>query len=269
MLYRGIALSVAASDSGGGAGIQADLKTFAALKVFGMNVVVGLTAQNSLEVSGIHDTPQEMIALQFDALFSDFKIEAAKTGMLHSPEIIKTVASYFKKYRVKKIVIDPVMIAQSGSRLISEGAVNTLLKDLIPLATLVTPNAPEAESLSGEKVENIEDMKRAALSIAAHGCKAVLIKGGHLTGGDKVYDLLYTDNQFIVFEDEWINTQNTHGTGCTLSAAITAELAAGRDLKNAVEFARRYLRLALRYSFKPGHSYGPLGHAVDVPWLES
>ncbi|WP_127958246.1 bifunctional hydroxymethylpyrimidine kinase/phosphomethylpyrimidine kinase [Serratia microhaemolytica] len=267
MLYRGIALSVAASDSGGGAGIQADLKTFQALKVFGMNVVVGLTAQNSLSVTGIHDTPQQMIALQFDALFSDFEIPAAKTGMLHCPDTIITVAEHFKKHHVKQIVVDPVMIAQSGSQLISDGAVNTLLNELIPLATLVTPNAPEAATLTGQRVESVAEMKQAALAIAAHGCNAVLIKGGHLTHQQKVCDLLYLDGEFTLFEDEWINTQNTHGTGCTLSAAITAELAAGRDLKQAVHFARRYLRLALQHAFKPGHSHGPLGHAVDVPWL--
>ena len=267
MIYRGVALSVATSDSGGGAGIQADLKTFAALKVFGMNVITALTAQNSKQVTGIHDTPAEMINLQFDALFDDFKIDAVKTGMLHRPETILTVAKAFKKYDVANIVVDPVMIAQSGSRLVSNGAVEALLQELIPMAMLVTPNIPEAEALSGIKIDGIEGMKKAAVLIAQRGCKAVLVKGGHIIQGARVFDVLYLDGEFCIFEDEKIETENTHGTGCTLSSAIAAELAAGRGLRDAVDYGRRYLRLALAQSFRPGHSYGPLGHAVSVPWI--
>ena len=267
MIYRGLALSVAGSDSGGGAGIQADLKTFAALKVFGMNVVTALTAQNSLTVSGIQDTSVEMVKLQFDALFGDFQIDAVKTGMLSRAATISAVADALRRYEVSKIVVDPVMVAQSGSSLISSDATGAFLTELIPLALLVTPNIPEAEILGGIKIDGLEDMKKAAVLIAQRGCKAVLVKGGHLIRGTRVFDVLYLDGEFCIFEDEKIETENTHGTGCTLSSAVTAELAAGRDLRSAVDYGRRYLRLALTQSFRPGHSYGPLGHAVSVPWI--
>lgn len=267
-LYRGNAVSIAGSDSGGGAGIQADLKTMAALKVFGMTVITALTAQNSMEVTDILNVPPSMISAQMDALWSDFSVGAAKTGMLSVPDTIRAAAEGVKKWKVTKLVVDPVMIAQSGAALIADEAVEVLRRDLLPLTLLVTPNAPEAERLSGLPVSSTEDMEQAARAIADLGPKAVLVKGGHLLKGNTVTDLFYYDGEVTVFTEGRIYTRNTHGTGCTLSAAITAELASGAELPEAVKLGRRYLRMGLEAGFQPGKGWGPLGHAVTPPWLE-
>lgn len=269
-LYRGNALTIAGSDSGGGAGIQADIKTFAALRVFGMSVITAITAQNSLTVKEVHDVPPSTVAAQLDAVLSDFRIGAAKTGMLSRPETITVVCEALRNYQVSNLVVDPVMISQSGVSLISDPAIQALKEQLLPLALIVTPNMPEAEKLSGIEVHTTEDMERAARLISGLGPKAVLVKGGHMDvekSKDTVVDVLYCEGKTTVFEDPRIDTQNTHGTGCTLSAAIAAELSAGRELLEAVSLGRQYLRLALLHSFKPGHGWGPLGHAVTPEWI--
>ena len=266
MAYRGNVLTIAGSDSGGGAGIQADLKTFAALNVFGMSVVTALTAQNSLGVVDIMGATPEIVRLQMKAVFEDFRVDAVKTGMLANPAIVEIVAGEVAFYGVDRLVLDPVMVSQSGSRLIADEAVSVLAEKLIPKALLVTPNVPEAEVLSGLAIRDLSGMKEAARKIASLGCRGVLVKGGHLIEGDVVRDVLFWDGETTVFEDEKIQTEDTHGTGCTLSSAIAAELAAGRGLLEAVDYGRRYLRLALARSFRPGRSHGPLGHALPVPW---
>jgi len=266
-IYRGIALTVAGSDSGGGAGIQADLKTFAALRVFGMSVITAVTAQNSMGVRSIHNIPEGIIKDQLDSVLSDFETGAVKTGMLGLPGAIKTLCRALKEYSINKLVVDPVMIAQSGDSLIEEDAVSVMRDELLPLALLVTPNIPEAEILSGIKIHDAEGMEKAAELIADFGPGAVLVKGGHMKG-DEVKDLLYVNGRSELFVSQRIDTDNTHGTGCTLSSAITAELAAGCDLSGSVARGRKYLRLALENSFRPGHGYGPLGHAVRAEWIK-
>jgi hydroxymethylpyrimidine/phosphomethylpyrimidine kinase len=267
-LYRGIAVTLAGSDSGGGAGIQADLKTCAALKVFGMTVITALTAQNSTAVTDVLNVPPDMIRAQIDALWSDFPIGAAKTGMLSVPQTISTVVEGIRRWKVSNLVVDPVMVAQSGAPLIADDAVESLRRELLPLALLVTPNVPEAERLAKRPIRSIEEMEQAAHEIEVLGPKAVLVKGGHLLQENEVADVLLYQGKTTVFRDSRIFTNNTHGTGCTLSAAITAELASGADLFEAVSRARQYLRMGLEAGFRPGKGWGPLGHAVVPPWLE-
>lgn len=266
-IYRGIAVSIAGSDSGGGAGIQADLKTCAALRVFGMTVITALTAQNSREVSAVWDVPREMVRAQMDALWSDFTVGAAKTGMLSQPETIMEVASGVRRWGIENLVVDPVMIAQSGAALISGEAVEAMKKELLPLTLLLTPNIPEAEKLSGVEIKSLEDMEKAAAVLGQSGPRAVLLKGGHMLQPGTATDVFYYRGRTVRFTDPRIFTGNTHGTGCTLSAAVTAELAAGENLERAVERGRQYLRLALQASFRPGSGWGPLGHGVKAPWL--
>lgn len=266
-LYRGIALTVAGSDSGGGAGIQADIKTFAALRVFGTSVITALTAQNSLGVSAIYGIPKEMIRAQADAVCGDFSPSAAKTGMLGNRETIQQVAESIGG-RCSFLVVDPVMVATSGDSLLETDAEEILARVLVPLATLVTPNVPEAERLAGMTVRDLEGMIEAAGRISDMGARGVLVKGGHLEG-PVMRDVLLWEGRLRVFEEPRIPTRNTHGTGCTLSAAITAELAAGSGMETAVERARAYLRKALFSNFTGGKGRGCLGHAVSVPWLES
>lgn len=266
-LYRGIALTIAGSDSGGGAGIQADLKTFAALKVFGTSAITAITAQNSLGVQGVFDIPADMVAKQMESVLSDFPVMAAKTGMLSRADTIEAVASSLERFRLDALVVDPVMVAQSGDSLIAGDAVEALVEHLLPRALLVTPNVPEAERLSGLSIDGPEGMIEAARAIADLGPKAVLVKGGHLDG-DVMTDVLLFEGQITCFTSPRQDTTNTHGTGCTLSSAIAAELSTGRTLLKAVELGREYLQAALRFGFQPGRGYGPLGHAVTQPWVE-
>lgn len=268
-IYRGVAMSVAGSDSGGGAGIQADLKTFAALKVFGVTSITALTVQNSIGVTGIHPAPPEIIKAQILAVGTDFHLDAVKTGMLGSRGAIQAVAEGLAELGIKNIVADPVMVAQSGDSLIEEDAVEAVKNIIVPMAAIVTPNLPEAEKLTGMTINGVEEMKEAALKIADLGCGAVLIKGGHLKGEPEIItDVLYADGEFSLLQDKRINTSSNHGTGCTLSSAIAAELAAGCGLKEAVERGKRYLRAGLLYGVKAGHGAGCLGHAVTMPWIE-
>ncbi|MDO4560672.1 MAG: bifunctional hydroxymethylpyrimidine kinase/phosphomethylpyrimidine kinase [bacterium] len=268
-MYRGIAMTVAGSDSGGGAGIQADLKTFAALKVFGTTAITALTVQNSLGVTGIHNAPPEVIKAQILAVGKDFPIDAVKTGMLGNRETICAVAEGLSELKVKKIVVDPVMVAQSGDSLLAADAVEAVKSVIIPLALIVTPNLPEAEKLTGMTIRGVEEMKAAAWEIAKLGCGAVLVKGGHLAGEpETITDVLLADGKMSLLSDRRIDTTANHGTGCTLSSAIAAELAAGCGLEEAVTRARKYLRAGLLYGVTAGHGAGCLGHAVTMPWTE-
>ena len=251
-------LTIAGSDSGGGAGIQADLKTFAAFGVYGTSVITAVTAQNTLGVQGIYELPPEFVALQIDSVLTDIGADAVKTGMLPNSEIIEAVCEKIKQYRVEKLVVDPVMIATSGHRLINPEAQTILIGKLIQLAYLVTPNLSEAEVISGVKIETIEDMEAAAQKIKHKGAANVLVKGGHLCG-DAV-DVLFDGEKFTHYRSERLKSRNTHGTGCTFSAAITAELAKGNELKSAVKAAKKYITDAIRYSYRIGKGSGPVNH---------
>ena len=257
------ALTIAGSDSGGGAGIQADLKTFSALKCFGMSAITALTAQNTVEVSGIFPVPPEFTGLQIDAVFTDIGADAVKIGMLHSPEVIEIVAGRLKKYRCKSIVLDPVMVAKSGDKLLKDDAINTLKQKLIPLASIITPNLPEASVLLGRPVETTKHMHEACRDLALLGCDNVLLKGGHLTE-DRSVDFLYmkSNKDLIELDEERIATDNSHGTGCTISSAIAAYMARGYGIKSAVEKAKTYITGALKAGseYSTGHGHGPVHH---------
>jgi hydroxymethylpyrimidine/phosphomethylpyrimidine kinase len=254
------ALTIAGSDSGGGAGIQADLKTFTALKVFGMSVLTSITAQNTESVLGINDLPSDFVGLQIDAVMDDIGVDAAKTGMLSNAEIISVVAKKVKQYQIEKIVVDPVMRAKSGDALLRREAEKALVEELLPLAFIVTPNLPEAEALSGMKISSVEDMKEAAKKIKSFGPKYVLVKGGHLEWSKEAIDILYDGKEFYEFRAPRIETQNTHGTGCTYSAAICGSLAKGFDILESVKLAKEYVTGAIRKSFNLGTGHGPLNH---------
>ena len=217
-IYRGIAMSVAGSDSGGGAGIQADLKTFAALKVFGTTAITALTVQNSLGVTGIHNAPPEIIKAQMMAVGKDFPLDAVKTGMLGNRETISAVAEGLSELGIKKVVVDPVMVAQSGDSLLAADAVDAVKNIIVPMAMIVTPNLPEAEKLTGMKIDDVDGMAAAAREIKKLGCGAVLVKGGHLPGEpEMITDVLLADGEISLLRDRRINTTANHGTGCTLS----------------------------------------------------
>ena len=258
-------LTIAGSDSGGGAGIQADLKTFASLGVYGMSAITSITAQNTVGVQGIHDLPPEFVALQIDSVVSDIGVDAAKTGMLSSSAIIEIVASKVRKYKIPNLVIDPVMYAKSGDALFRPDARDTLIKKLLPLSTLITPNIPEAEFISSMKIKDVKDMKRASKRIKEKVGADVLIKGGHLEIASpsarndirRVIDILYTNGEFFIFESERIDTKNTHGTGCTYSAAIASELAKGYSLYDAVKSAKDFITEAIKNSIEIGKGRGP------------
>ena len=255
-------LTIAGSDSGGGAGIQADLKTFAALGCFGTTAITALTAQNTLGVRSIHAVPAQILADQVDAVAEDIGIDAVKIGMLHSAETVRTVATALRRHALRTVVLDPVMIATSGAVLIDQEAVAVLVYELFPLATLVTPNLDEAALLVGRPLATEADMEGAARQLLEMGANAVLVKGGHLAG-DTVSDLLLVRGE----APHWmrgprIATPNTHGTGCTLSSAIAAQLALGLPLREAVEAGRAFIRGALEAGagVRTGAGSGPLNH---------
>ena len=251
-------MTIAGSDSGGGAGIQADLKTFAAFGVYGTSVLTAITAQNTVGVTGVHEIPVDMVAAQIEAVLSDIGADAVKTGILSSSDIIETVARELKHFRVDRLVVDPVMVAKSGDRLLREDAVDALRISLIPSATVVTPNIPEAETLADMKIESEEDIRLAAGKILSMGAKAVVVKGGHLPGPP--IDLLYDGREFRQFDAPRIKTRNTHGTGCTFASAIAAGLAKKMDVVDAVATAKEYVTEAIRQSFEVGKGHGPLNH---------
>ena len=255
-------LSIAGSDSGGGAGIQADLKTFAALGCYGMTAITALTAQNTLGVSGIHGVPPEMLKAQLSAVLDDIGVDAVKIGMLHAPEIVRTVAWALRHYGVKQVVLDPVMVATSGDRLIAPDTVQVLVDELFPLAAVVTPNLDDAALLLGRPIADASELDAAARGLLALGAKAVLLKGGHLPG-DEVADLLVSgDRPALRLASPRIASRNTHGTGCTLSSAIAAYLALGDPLEQAVAKARSYILQAIAQGADvyTGAGHGPLNH---------
>lgn len=253
------ALTIAGSDSGGGAGLQADLKTFAAHGVFGLTAVTAVTAQNSIEVAAIHAVPAEIVARQIEVVVSDFGVGAAKTGMLLNAEIIETVAANIAALKVPNLLVDPVMIATSGDRLLSDDAVETLKTHLISLASVVTPNRPEAEILTGRAITSLSDARDAARRMHDLGPAAVIIKGGHLPGPE-VVDLLFDGHNLTEFRAPRVETDHSHGTGCTFGAAITAELALGHPLADATHRAKTYVEQCLRHPLPIGQGRGPLNH---------
>ena len=257
-----IAVTIAGSDSSGGAGIQADLKTFAALGVYGASVIAALTAQNTKGVTGIHDVPADFIAQQIDAVFSDLDVGAVKIGMLSQVAAIQAVAQGLSRHKAKNIVLDPVMVATSGDRLLTSEAVAVLRRDLIPYAIVVTPNLPEAAVLTGASIaRNEREMEVQAREILALGARNVLIKGGHSDGAESV-DLLIGQGEVVRLSAKRIATKNTHGSGCTLSSAIAAGLARGLDLITAVQEAKAYVTAAIAAADRLtiGHGHGPLNH---------
>ena len=264
-----IAVTIAGSDSGGGAGIQADLKTFAALGVYGASVITALTAQNTQGVAAIHDVPADFIAAQIDAVFSDLDIAAVKIGMLSQAAAIEAVARGLARHHAKNIVLDPVMVASSGDSLLARGAVDALRTLLIPRALIVTPNLPEAAALTGASpARNEAEMEIQAREILSLGARHVLIKGGHGEGDDSV-DLLIGEGEVVRLSAKRIATKNTHGTGCTLSAAIAAGLAKGRDVVTACQEAKAYVTGTIAHAdeLKIGHGPGPLNHFFEH-WRE-
>lgn len=259
-----IALTIAGSDSGGGAGIQADLKTFHQYGVFGTSVIVAVTAQNTRGVTGVHEIPGFMVTSQMQALADDLPPAAVKTGMLATPEAVELVAANITRFGFPRLVVDPVMVATSGDRLLSPDAERVIAQRLLPLATLVTPNLDEARLLLNTRIEGIDDMERAGHLLMALGAGGALIKGGHRDGDDpEVVDVLVTGDTVRHFRQPRIATTSTHGSGCTLSAAVAAGLAHGRDLLTAVEDAVGFVHRAIAAAPDLGHGHGPLNHFVS------
>lgn len=260
MTYR--TLTIAGSDSGGGAGIQADLKTFQELGTFGMSVITAITAQNTLGVHGVYPQSKEAIIAQLEAVLSDIGVDAVKTGMLFSSEIIEVVAQKLIEYKVEKIVIDPVMVAKGGQSLLQEKAIEAVRKHLLPLATVITPNVPEAEVIIGEKgISSLQDMEEAAREIHRLGAKNVVLKGGHLLGEEST-DVLFDGTSFTYLPAQRIQTKHTHGTGCTFAAAIAAGLAKGQSVLEATQIAKEFITCAIQHSFAIGQGIGPTNHGA-------
>lgn len=256
-------LIIAGSDSGGGAGIQGDIKTASALGVFATTAITALTAQNTQGVFGIHEVPTPFLRQQIELVLADIGTDAIKTGMLHSAEVIEAVVASISGSKAP-LVVDPVMIAKGGAPLLQAAAVEALKNRLIPLATVVTPNVPEAEALSGIRIHNTEDMEKAGRAILAMGCKAVLVKGGHLPGAE-ITDVLIQENSIKIYKNQRINTENTHGTGCTLASAIACGLAQHKPLETAVAEAQNYVQGAIKNAPKLGTGHGPLNHG----WMQA
>ena len=255
-------LTIAGSDSGGGAGIQADLKTITVLGGFGMSVLTALTAQNTTAVKGIHEVPLDFIALQIDAVAEDIGVDAAKTGMLLSADIVELVADKVKEHGIRNLVVDPVMVAKSGDALLLAEAREAVKKALIPLSRVVTPNVPEAEILAGLEISDRGDMQEAARIIHGLGAENVVVKGGHMPRSP--VDMLYDGRDFLDFEAVRYDTPHTHGTGCTFSAAIAAGLGHGHSVPEAVRQARSFIDLAIRHALPLGHGHGPTNHFAQI-----
>ena len=256
-----IALTIAGSDPTGGAGLQADLKTFAAHGVFGTSAITALTAQNTLGVQGLLETRPDFVAAQIDSIVRDIGADATKTGMIANAAIIEVVAAKVREYGLFPLVVDPVMVAKGGDPLLRAEARETLIKVLLPLATVLTPNIPEAEVLTGFSIASPEDARRAAREICRMGPKAVVVKGGHFEGEESA-DLLFDGEDFLVFPARRIESKNTHGTGCTFASAIAARLALGHTLREAVEGAKEYVRrlIAASVDLGLGKGHGPMNH---------
>jgi hydroxymethylpyrimidine/phosphomethylpyrimidine kinase len=257
------ALTIAGSDSGGGAGIQADLKTFSAFGAYGMSVLTAITAQNTVGVQGVETLMPAFIRLQFESVVSDIGVDALKTGMLGTAEVVAAVAAMIAQAGLTKLVVDPVMVAKSGDHLLAEDAVHALRTHLLPLALVITPNVPEAETLVGGPIRTPEEMREAARRLHALGPRWVVVKGGHM-GGEVVTDLLYDGTSFQSLDTPRIDTPHTHGTGCTFSAAMAACLAKGQSVPDAFAAAKRYTHAAIAAAPGLGHGHGPLNHLVRM-----
>ena len=255
-------LSIAGSDSGGGAGIQADLKTFAALGCYGMTAITALTAQNTVGVQGIHPVPAAFLKAQLQSVIEDIGVDAVKIGMLHAPEIVEVVAWAIDHYQLKNVVLDPVMVATSGDRLIASDTVQVLVRELFPRAALITPNLDEAALLLQQPITDAQELDAAAQALLAMGAQAVLLKGGHLPGDALVDVLLQPRQPLLRMGSARIPSRNVHGTGCSLSSAIAAHLALGQGLADAVQAARHFIRAAIAAgaAVKTGQGHGPLNH---------
>jgi hydroxymethylpyrimidine/phosphomethylpyrimidine kinase len=251
-------LTIAGSDCSGGAGIQADLKTFSAHGVYGMSVITAVTAQNTQGVFAVQDISGDVIAKQLEAIFDDIAVDGVKVGMVSQVQTIEVIAEQLRHYAPQTIVVDPVMVSKSGYHLLHPEAEVTLIKELLPLAMLVTPNIPEAEVMTKKSIQTLEQMEEAARTIYQMGPRNVLLKGGHLKG--EAVDILYDGQEANCFFSARIATKNTHGTGCTLSSAITANLALGYSLKEAVSLAKEYITIAIQHSFSIGKGVGPTHH---------
>ena len=252
------AMTIAGSDSGGGAGVQADLKTFAALGVYGASTLTAITAQNTVAVTAVHEIPTDVITAQIDAVLTDIGADAVKTGMLSSSDIIECVCEALEVHGVQRLVVDPVMIAKSGDALLREDAIGSLRTRLLPLAMVVTPNIPEAEALTETTIVSDADVRRAAEAIVGMGARSVVVKGGHREG--PATDLFYDGKEFKKFTAPRFDTVNTHGTGCTFASAVAAGLARGMMVTDAVALAKDYVTEGIRHSFSIGQGYGPLNH---------
>lgn len=258
----GTVLTIAGSDTIGGAGIQADIKTITMLGCYAMSAVTALTVQNTLGVTDVMDVPQAFLAAEIDAVFTDVMPDAVKIGMVSNTKSIQTIAERLRFYKPKYIVCDPVMVSTSGHALLQPDAVEALCSELLPLAAVITPNLPETAALLGKEVHHAEEMRDAAKALSAKYGTAVLVKGGHLT--ETAADILYSDGAFHIFETERIRTENTHGTGCTLSSAIASGLAKGLSLPDSIKAAKAYLTDALKTGFDLGHGNGPLLHNYRI-----
>ena len=255
-------LTIAGSDCSGGAGIQADLKTFSAHGVFGMSVIVSVVAENTSRVIDIQDVTADMIAKQIDAIYEDIGTDAVKIGMLSQPACMMAVADKLREYKPKNVVIDPVMYAKNGCPLMNPNSIDTLISEIIPLADLLTPNIPEAEKIAQMSIQSTDDMKAAAAKIHALGARAVLVKGGHAVGD--ALDVLFDGRQYGTFSTERIPTKNTHGTGCTFSSAIASNLALGHSLNESVKRAKEYVTTAIKHSLAIGKGCGPTHHFYEL-----
>ncbi len=257
------ALTIAGSDSGGGAGIQADLKTFSANGVYGMSAITAITAQNTKRVFDIHPIPTEMIRKQIEAVVEDIGVDAVKIGMLHSSEVIKVVVEALNAYKLENIVVDPVMVATSGDKLLRDEAISALINEMLPVATVITPNLPEAEIILNRKIETKKDFVQAAKDLSQTGARAILLKAGHFRG-EELIDILHIPEkeELIEIPSKRIDTENTHGTGCTLSSAIASHLALGKPLKEAIKAGLEYIHQSILEGaqYKVGHGHGPVHH---------
>lgn len=258
-----VALTIAGSDSGGGAGIQADLKTFAALGVHGTSAVTAITAQNTTGVSDVLELPVELVRNQISAVVEDIGVQSAKTGMLSSSAIIATVARAVRDHDLRLLVVDPVMIAKGGAKLLRDDAVEALRTQLIPLAAVITPNLPEAEVLLGRRIATLEERKQAARDLVAIGARAAVVKGGH---ADDATDVFFDGTQIVELRGQRVDTRNTHGSGCVFSAAITAWLARGADPLEATRKAKAFISEAIVNSLELGHGHGPVN---PMSWLRN
>ena len=259
------ALTIAGSDSGGGAGIQADLKVFFALGCHGMSALTALTAQNTVGVTGVHDVPPAFVTAQIDAVASDIGVDAAKTGMLSSAPIVEATANAVRKHSLDPLVVDPVFVSKHRDRLLAEDAIDALKEQLLPLSTIVTPNLFEVEGLLGEPVRILDEMRDAARALKELGPRSVLVKGGHLARSERAIDVLFDGQELTELEGPRFDTEDTHGTGCALSAAIAARLAHGDGLLEAVQVAKDFVSGAIEHSFRLGAGFGPVNPGWRLP----